>query len=87
MKEIQFGKDETISDLKMKLIRSLNYVMSDKDYIELASCEFKIYIPQFDDKKEEILRCIMNCGKKEFFEFNGEEIKSDNELINVNIMN
>jgi hypothetical protein len=87
VKEIQFGKDETINDLKRKLIRSLNYVMSDKIHIEVASCEFKIYIPQFDNKKEEILRCIINCGKKEFFEFNGEEIKSDNELIYVNIMN
>jgi hypothetical protein len=83
VKEIQFGRNETISDMKTKLIRCLNYIMLEKDHIQLVFCEFRIYIPQFDDKKEEILRCIINCGKNEFFNFSGEEIKNDNEFIYV----
>lgn len=83
VKEIQFGKSETVLNIKEKLIRCLNYIMLEKDRIELKSCDFKIYIPQLDEKKEEILRCIMNCGKNEFYNFSGEEIKNDNELIYV----
>jgi hypothetical protein len=60
--------------------------MFDKDHIELSFSEFRIYIPQFEDKKEEILRCIINCGKNEFFNFSGEEIKNDNEFIYVNLL-
>jgi hypothetical protein len=70
-----------VHELKKKLVRCINYVISEDSQISLENIKFKIYIPQFEDKKQEVLRMIFCCRKKEFFNFSGEELKNNNEMI------
>ena len=74
---------ETVLDLKYKLVRCINYIMNENHHININKCEFKMYIPQFEDKKIEILKLIIKCGKNEFYNFSGEELKNDDEYIYV----
>ena len=85
IKEIQFGKKETVLDLKKKVIRCLNYVMGEDHQLELDQCLMKVFIPQFENKRSEIMSLISTVGKNEFFNFSGEEIKKDKDLIFVTI--
>lgn len=57
--------------------------MNEDDHLQIDKCEFKIYIPLFDDKKNEIIRLIFTCSNNEFFTFCGEEIKNEDEYIYV----
>ena len=84
IKEIQFEKNDTIKDLKHKLIRCINHIVNESHYLNFNKCEFKIYIPQIDDKKTEIHKLLLKCVKNEFFNFIGEELKNDMEYIYVN---
>ena len=83
--EIQFGKDETVLDLKNKLIRCLNHIMSEEHHIRANNSDFKIYIPQFSNIKSNVFEIInkyvVEHNKK--YSIKGEEIDDDREYVCV----
>ena len=87
IKEIQFGKNETLLDFKNKLIRCLNHLMSEEHHLDYQNCDFKIYIPQLTNRKEQIVEIINKYVRDDpqNYIIKGEEIDDDAEFVCVNL--